>query len=172
MKSDGYSNTLPSFAKHEHLFDDKWVDSTIFRNLVSARPDASFKISSPGRPTLSVTVNGAPQFWPVRIATLALDKKAYKPGELASAELIIELEDTASDLVPGIYRPTAAIEQSGQSQPVEVRELTNSDDLAVKQLRFAVSAQVRSDEGIGTFVFHIEDALDSSQAFYVSPAIH
>jgi pimeloyl-ACP methyl ester carboxylesterase len=172
MKSDGYSNTLPSFAKHEHLFDDKWVDNTIFRNLVSARPNEPFKISAPSRPALSVMVNGAPQVWPIRIATLVLDKKVFKPGELATSEFTIELEDTASDLAPGIYRPKASIEQSGQSQPLEVHELTNSEDLRAKQLRFSASAQVRSDEGIGVMLFHVDDTLESSQAFYVSPAIH
>ena len=84
MKSDGYSNTLPSFSKHEHLFDDKWVASTIFRNLVSSRPSEPFKISAPGRPVIAVTVNGAPQSWSIRIAKVVLDKKAFKPGEIAT----------------------------------------------------------------------------------------
>jgi len=172
MKSDGYSNTLPSFAKHEHLFDDKWVDSTIFRNLVSSRPSEPFKISAPGRPALAVTVNGAPQAWSIRIAKVTLDKKAFRPGEIVISELTIEFEDTASDLAPGVYRPSASIEESGQSQPLEVRELTNSEDLGAKQLRFSATAQVRSDEGIGVVVFHVADTLEPSQAFYVSSAIH
>ncbi len=172
MGSEGYPNTLPSFSKHEHLFDDKWVDSAIYNNLASGKPEEPFKIGMPGRPALNVTINGASRTWPIRIATVTLDKKAFKPGDVATSELTIELEDTAPGLAPGAFLPAASIEQSGRSRPIEVHEVTNSDDLNVRHLRFSARAQVGSDEGIGVIVFHVDDRLEPGQAFYISPTIN
>jgi hypothetical protein len=172
LNSDGYPNTLPSFSKHEHLFDDKWVDSTIYNNLASGKPDEPFKIGMPGRPSLGVTINGAPRTWPIRIATVTLDKKALKPGEIATSELTIELDGTAPGLAAGAFVPTASIEQSEGSQPIEVREITSSDDLNLRHLRFSARVPVGRNEGIGVIVFHIDDRLQPSQAFYVSPSIN
>jgi hypothetical protein len=168
LKSDDYANTLPSFAKHEHLFDDKWVDNTIFRVLASGRPNEPFKIGAPGRPQISVEINGFSTSWPVNIATLVLNKKLYKPSEVASGELTIALEDTTAELAPGLYKPSADLIQNGRSQPMDVQEITGSQDLESKQLRFVATGRVENSEGIGTVVFHIDGPLEPSQAFYVS----
>jgi hypothetical protein len=171
IKSDGYSNTLPSFAKHEHLFDDKWVDSTIFRVLASGKPNEPFKIAAPGRPGITVEINGFQTTWPVDIATLVLNKKLFKPSEVASGELTIALEDTTADLAPGLYKPTAELILNRRSQTLEVREVTDSQDLESKRLRFVAEGPVSDAEGIGTIVFHIDGPLEPSQVFYVSRTV-
>lgn len=171
LNSDGYSNTLPSFAKHEHLFDDKWVDKTIFNVLASGKPEENFKIAAPGRPVIQVQVNGAPAAWQINIAKVVLSKPLFNPGEVASAEITIELEDTASDLSPGLYKPAAYLVQSGESQPLDVQEVTSAEDVLAKQLRFTASGLVPTSEGVGVIEFHIDDVFQPSQAFYISRSV-
>lgn len=171
VKSDNYSNTLPSFEKHEHLFDDKWVDEAISRNLVSSRPNEAYQIGLRGHPVISVKTNGVDQGWPVSFVSLTLKKRALKPGESSSAELVVALQDTSVDVSSGIYAPTATIDYSGQQQRLEVRDLTDLDDLRLKQLRYSVAFQAGSEEGIEQLKFQIVDGFEESQAFYVSPTI-
>jgi pimeloyl-ACP methyl ester carboxylesterase len=170
VDSDGYSNVLPSFAKHEHLFDDKWVDQTLFNVLASGRPNQQYKVGAPGRPVLSVQVDGAPATWEINIAGVQIDRPLFKPGDTISATITIELEDTANGVASGLYKPTAALVQGGASHPLAVQEITSADDVVAKQLRFVATGVVSADEGVGVVVFPIDDVYQPSKAFYISQA--
>jgi hypothetical protein len=102
----------------------------------------------------------------------SITRPAYAPGELANAELTIELEDTSANVTPGLYKPTAFLIQGNQSEPLEVQEVTGPNDLQAKQLRFKAIGKVGGEDGVGVVVFHIDDTFQPSQAFYVSRALN
>lgn len=163
--SDEYSDTLPSFAKHEHLFDDKWVTSVIFRRLLSVHPNEPFQIGAPGRPIITNPHTGAG--WSVNIAKVNLNKDVLSPDETITAELTIQFENPASDLKAGLYQPSALLVKGGQSHPLTVHEITGDADLRLKQLRYSATGSVGNAEGAGEVVFPIADAFQPSQGFYV-----
>ena len=145
-----------------------WVDNAIFRALIAAKPSEPFKIAAPGRPAIEVTINGFRHAWPVNIAKIVVSKEMVHPGDLVTAELTIELQDTVSELAPGLYTPPAFLVQSGQEYPLEVHEVTSSDELAAKQLRYTATGTAGANEGVGVVEFRINGPLQPSQAFYVS----
>jgi pimeloyl-ACP methyl ester carboxylesterase len=163
--SSEYSSTLPSFAKHEHLFDDKWVTSVVFRRLLSDHPNEPFQIGAPGRPLITNQNTGAG--WPVDIAKVSLNKDMLKPNETIAAELTIQLESPASDLQPGLYQPSAFLAKNGRRLPLTVHEITTDTDLRLKQLRYSASGNVGNEVGPGEIVFPITDSFQPSQGFYV-----
>ena len=81
--------------------------------------------------------------------------------------MTIELEDSSHGVSTGLYKPEAFIVQAGQSHLLDVREVTNSNDVLAKQLRFVATGPVQDTEGVGVIAFRIEDAFQPSQAFYV-----
>jgi pimeloyl-ACP methyl ester carboxylesterase len=165
LNSDEYSNTLPSFAKHEHLFDDKWVHSVIFRSLLSVHPNEPFQIGAPGRPMITNPNTGAG--WPVNIAKVDLNKDVLSPGETIIANLTIQFENPASGLKAGVYQPSAMLVRGELTLPLIVREITTDADLRLKQLRYSAGGSVGNEQGAGEVVFPIAEAFRPSKGFYV-----
>jgi pimeloyl-ACP methyl ester carboxylesterase len=167
-KSDTYSNTLPSFAVHAHLFDDKWVMNKIGRSLQNLNPGDPDPIGAPGPPALAVTVNGVASTWSIETADIEVAKPFLRPGMVVQADLTIQFDSGVADLATNVYKPKAILLQSGQKTPLQVRETSQDSDLELRRLRFSAIGNAPGNEGAVEIVFEINETYTPSKAFYVT----
>jgi pimeloyl-ACP methyl ester carboxylesterase len=167
-KSDTYSNTLPSFGVHAHLFDDKWVINKIERSLKDLNPNDPDPIGAPGRPTVPVMLNGIASSWPIETVDIETARPFVRPGADMQADLIIKFDAGVRDLASNVFEPKAFLVQSEHKTALQVREISQASDLVLKHMHFIATGNVPEREGAVEIVFEINDSFTPSKAFYVT----
>ena len=106
---DAYDNTLPSFAQHPTIFNDKWVADKVASTLLKISPSDPDPIGAPGRPSLFVTINGLAATWSVDMAEVLVSNTLAKQNTPMTTDLVIKLENSAYGVTAGAYLPTAQL---------------------------------------------------------------
>lgn len=167
-QSDAYSNTLPSHETHAHLFRDRWVINKLERSLLSIRPNDPDPIKAPGRPALSVILNGVPSTWSIDIVDVELPRPFVRPSEHIQANLTIQFESGVRDVTANVYKPQAFIEQFGRRYQLDVQDISNNRDIGVGELRFRASGIAPEHEGGAEIVFQVNESFSSSRGIYLT----
>jgi pimeloyl-ACP methyl ester carboxylesterase len=168
QKSDTYSNTLPSFGTHAHLFADKWVVNKMGRSLQNVNPSDPDPVNAPGRPALAVMINGLASTWFIDTADVEVGKPFLRPGAQVHADLTIQFESSVRDLATNVYKPNAFLLVSGRRLPLQVIYISQDLDLSLKRLHFVAIGDAPEDEGAVEIVFQINDSFSPSKAVYLT----
>jgi pimeloyl-ACP methyl ester carboxylesterase len=167
-KSDTYSNTLPAFGVHAHLLDDKWVVNKIHRSLQNQNPTDPDPINAPGRPALSVMLNGTASTWSIETVDIQVTTPFLRPGAGVQADLTIQFESGVRDLATNSYKPKAFLLQSGQRTQLQVRETSQGSDLELKRTHYSAIGNAPNKEGAAEIVFELNESFMPSKAFSIT----
>lgn len=161
----GYDNSLPSFAEHATIFDDKWLVAEVTRVLFKRNPQDPDPVAGRGKPTLSIKLDGQPAYWAVKFSDLTLSGYIVPTSSSVTADLSIKLDDAVTNPRTGIYLPKASFRRQGTTTMLSVVETTSADDLENKTLTFRAVVQ-NVESGTGQIVFELAEDYSSQGALY------
>jgi len=141
-----YGNSLPSFAVHATIFDDKWVVNELTRLLKKQSPRDPDPIGGRGKPAFRVNIDGIATNWSVKSSDIELASSVIDAHAPISATLVLRLDDGVSNPRRALFSPKAVLRRDGSNNEIAVAETTTDQDLDNKTLRFIATA---SDSGVG-----------------------
>ena len=144
---DSLAGTLQSFSEHATIFDDKWVQDQLMRELTNEGPPTELAIAGTGSPTIKVSVNGSDAIWTVNAMDLEARSATVSKGSEVEADLIV-LFDERDTLAAGIYHPTAKALTLDHTELLKVVDNTSPDDVQRHRLRYVLSGYKAEVPGV------------------------
>ena len=144
---DNLEGTLQSFAQHSTLFDDKWVLNILERELLEIPPAHREPIAAIGRPKVKFVEAGQVYSWPIEIVSVVPDGSTKLANEDVSLEVVVQFQDNVRDLRANSYRPEMRLITGSETTELSVTDISTSEDIQRRRLRFATSGNVGSGEG-------------------------
>src|SRR5262249_14509213 len=90
---DSLAGTLQSFYEHATIFDDRWVQDQLSRELTEDVPPKELAIAGPGNPTLRVTMGGKEAIWTLKSVTILPESATVSKAANIAADLILTLDE-------------------------------------------------------------------------------
>ena len=147
LEFDSLAGTLQSFAEHATLFDDKWVQAELARELTNVVPPRELAIAGPGNPTLRVKVNGKDHVWTIDSVDLVPNSPTVSNSGDIAATLTLTFNEP-DQLAQHTFLPTAMASLGHDSESMQVDESTTQDDLGMHRLRYAVHGYRAKSAGV------------------------
>jgi hypothetical protein len=151
-----YGNSLPSFAVHATIFDDKWVVNELTRLLKKQSPRDPDPVGGRGKPAFRVNIDGVPTNWSVKFSDVEMVSSVVDAHAPISVTLILKLDDGVSIPRKTVFLPKAVLRRDGSDKQIAVAETTTDQDLENKTLRFVATAP-DSGVGVGEIAFLVGD---------------
>jgi pimeloyl-ACP methyl ester carboxylesterase len=160
-----YGNSLPSFAEHSTIFDDKWLIAELTRLFFKRKPEDPDPVASRGKPSLSVQINGQAAQWAVKFADVAISDVVVPSGNSAQATLKLKLEDVVSNPRTRLFLPEAVYRHGDGTTKLAVSDATTQDDLDNKTLVYGVTVPKVAD-GTGVIIFYVSEDFSPTAVIY------
>jgi len=160
-----YGNSLPSFAEHSTIFDDKWLIAEFTRLFLKRKPEDPDPVASRGKPSLAVQIDGQPAQWAVKFADLAVSDLVVPLGSSAEATLRLKLEDVVSNPRKSLFLPEAIYRNGDGTTTLAVTDKTTQDDLDNKTLVYSITVH-NVVGGAGVVIFKVAEDFSPMAAIY------
>jgi len=144
---DSLAGTLQSFGEHATIFDDKWVQDELMRELTNDGPPKELAIAGPGNPTVKVRAKGAEVTWTVNALDLVARSVTVSKGTEIVADLVIEFDEHDA-LSIGLYNPTAVALTAEHTHLFKVVDVSSPEDIQHHRLRYVLSGYKTDAPGV------------------------
>ena len=145
--SDSIAGSLTSFTEHATIFDDKWVQEQLARELLAAAPPTELAIAGAGAPSIRVRRGGQEMVWQIESISLIPRDATVVKGTQVKALLTIEFEKDVP-IARSSLVPTIVVRSKHRTQRLVVSEETTPDDLLRHRLRFSASGYAAEAAGL------------------------